>query len=174
MVKSAELKTAITAAKAAEEVVMHYFGDDIERRLKSDQTPVTKADEEAEHVIAETIRSQFPEHGFLGEETGRSDTDSSCCWIVDPIDGTKNYVRGIPLFGTQIALMRNGRLELGVSNLPVMGELLYAERGQGAYLNEVQIHVTSQNSLADAQISFGGLDHFADVGQLGPVMEIVR
>ena len=172
--QSLEIKTAISAARAAEEIIMHYYGGDYASRLKPDHTPVTQADEEAEEAIARTIRAQFPEHGFLGEETGEQDRASDYCWIVDPVDGTKNYIRGIPLFGTQIALMHRGVLQLGVSNMPAMGELLHAERGQGAYLNGMRVKVSDVGDLGGAQVSFGGLDYFDAAGRLDAAVTVVR
>ena len=90
-------------------------------------------------AIREILEARFPSHGFFGEETGSRDADAESLWLVDPIDGTKAFVREYPMFSTQIALMRRGEIVLGVSSAPVYGELCFAERGCGAYL-ERQTH----------------------------------
>ena len=104
-------------------------------RIKADKSPVTEADVRCEIAIREILESRFPTHGFFGEETGVRDRDAESLWLVDPIDGTKAFVREYPMFSTQIALMRRGEIVLGVSSAPIYGELAYAERGRGAYLN---------------------------------------
>ena len=125
------LKVALEAAKNAEEIITAYYtGDTMKVELKADETPVTLADRGAEKVIRETIKQAFPDHGFLGEEYGIEEGDSPYIWIIDPIDATKNYIRKIPIFGTQIALMKGDDLILGVSNAPLLNELLYAEAGK--------------------------------------------
>ena len=178
MSQSQFLKVALEAAQKAEEVILKYYSDSIAVELKADQTPVTVADQEAEHVIIDTIKQQFPEHGFLGEESGVVDTESGYQWIIDPIDGTKNYIRKIPLFATQIALMKDGELIVGVSNSPIMKECLYAERGKGAYMDVggrarsrygERIHVSEVSDCSEAMVCHGGLDTF-DQDELLPNM----
>ena len=104
-------------------------------RIKEDKSPVTEADVRCEIAIREIIEARFPSHGFYGEETRSHDVDAESLWLVDPIDGTKAFVREYAMFSTQIALMRDGEMVLGVSSAPVYGELAFAERGRGAYLN---------------------------------------
>jgi len=155
------LTIALEAARESEKVILEYFDESgVSVEMKSDNSPVTVADKKAEHVIHEVVRSYFPDHGFLGEETGESDTNSEYTWIVDPIDGTRNYSHGIPIFDTQIALMKGEELILGVSNAPALRELLYAEKGKGAYCNDAKIHVSSVQDIDKAFISFGGIRHF--------------
>ena len=98
MEHSPYLTTALEAARAAADVIQHYYRGQFEVNLKADNSPVTRADIEAEQVIRKTISLRFPEHGFYGEETGRSDGDSGYLWLVDPIDGTKSFVRRYPFF----------------------------------------------------------------------------
>lgn len=104
------------AAKEAEKVLMKYFNQSFKVRLKDDLTPVTRADQEAEEIIKSTIRQSFPSHSFLGKETGEEKRASDYIWIIDPMDGTKNFARGIDLFSTLIALVKDGEYILGVSN----------------------------------------------------------
>jgi histidinol-phosphatase len=154
---SEELKAALAAARAASEVIRSYYQKSPGITLKADASPVTEADVLSEEAIRATLSERFPGYGFYGEETGRHDIAAESVWLVDPIDGTKAFVREIPFFSTQIALMRAGRLVLGVSSAPVYGELAWAEQGGGAFLNERPIRVSSIDALARAAISTGNL-----------------
>lgn len=171
---SSYLTVALEAAKRAGEIIMKHYNRNVHVELKNDLSPVTHADQEAERIIVDVITRHFPDHGFLGEELGQSESRSSYTWIIDPIDGTKNYIKGIPLFGTQIALMKDEQLILGVSNLPAMHELLFAEKGLGAFLNKVPICVSDVPRLSLAQVSIGGLNHFDKTGQIEGLLKVVR
>ncbi|MCP5419448.1 MAG: inositol-phosphate phosphatase [Gammaproteobacteria bacterium] len=154
---SLQLQTAIEAARAAEDVIKHYYRGDLGVRFKEDQSPVTVADVESEKTIKAILQQAFPHYGFYGEETGRDHTEADHIWLVDPIDGTKSFIRGYPFFSTQIALLLGGELILGVSNAPLFNELAYAEKGGGAFLNGESIRVSQIQSLADATLSLGNL-----------------
>ncbi len=167
-------RAAILAAKAAEAVIEHYYHGKFEVRLKADQSPVTVADVEAEQIIKGLITEAFPEHGFYGEETGRIRPDAEYVWLIDPIDGTKSFVRGYPFFSTQIALMNQGRLILGVSNAPIAGELAYAERGSGAFLNEQPVRVSNIASIEQAALSLGNIKTLAAAPQWSRLADIVQ
>ena len=168
------LKVALEAAKNAEEVITAYYTGDIAVELKDDETPVTLADRGAEKVIRETIKQAFPDHGFLGEEFGIEEGDSPYVWIIDPIDATKNYIRKIPIFGTQIALMENEELILGVSNAPLLNELLYAEAGNGAFLNGKPIQVSDVAHPKDAMVCHGGLKWFIEKGTFPGAYNLIK
>ena len=169
------LEVALEAAKNAEEIITAYYADDtINVELKDDETPVTLADRGAEKVIRETIKAAFPDHGFLGEEYGIEEGDSPYVWIIDPIDATKNYIRKIPIFGTQIALMKDDDLILGVSNAPLLDELLYAEAGRGAFLNGRPITVSSVAQPEEAMICHGGLRWFTERGTFLGVYNLIN
>ncbi len=155
------LQTAIQAARAGEEIIRHYYRADINVRLKADRTPVTVADIETEKAIKTILQTAFPEHGFYGEETGRNRTDAEYVWLVDPIDGTKSFVRQYPFFSSQIALRRGERFIVGVSNAPLFGELAYAELGGGAFLNDRPLHVSAIQELSAATLSFGNIKTLA-------------
>jgi histidinol-phosphatase len=157
MAHSQFLDTALTAARAAAEVVRRYYQRNLAVTLKADKSPVTQADVETEQVIRALINERFPSHGFYGEETGQRALDAEYLWLVDPIDGTKAFVREYPLFSTQIALMHQGRLIVGVSSAPVFGELAYAQIGVGAWLNDQPIKVSDIASVEAAAISSGNL-----------------
>ena len=130
MANSARLDAALAAAAAAAEIIRKSYGRGIAVHVKADRSPVTEADVASEAAIRAVLQGRFPKDGFYGEESAAERMDAECLWFVDPIDGTKSFVRGYPMFSTQIALMRRGQLELGVSSAPVYGELAWAERGQ--------------------------------------------
>ena len=130
------LAVAQRAADAAQALVVpRYRAQDFSVVTKADLTPVTEADRAAEAAIKRVLREAFPDHAFFGEEEGR-EGEGDFLWLIDPIDGTKAFVRGYPMFSTQIALMHRGELVLGVSAAPVYGERAWAVRGGGAFLRE--------------------------------------
>ncbi|MFZ2188789.1 MAG: inositol monophosphatase family protein [Candidatus Moraniibacteriota bacterium] len=174
MDKSNFLLVALEAAKKAERVIMKYYSDDLKWQKKADQSPVTLADTEAEKIIIETIKNSFPDHSFLGEESGNDNTTSKYQWIIDPIDGTKNYTRKIPLFATQIALLEDGEIILGISNAPAMHEMLFAEKGKGAFFQTEKIHVSNIQNLRDSYCCFGGIKYFKKHDYLGSLLELSK
>ena len=155
------LQTALEAARAAADVVRHYYQSNLAITIKADKSPVTVADVETEKAIRAIVSARYPDHGFYGEETEASGLDSEYVWIVDPIDGTKAFVREYPMFSTQIALMHRGRLIVGVSSAPAYGELAWGEIGVGAWLNDRPIHVSSIERIEDAALSTGNLKSLA-------------
>ena len=155
--QSPELRAALDAATAAAEVIRALYQRNLQVRIKSDQSPVTEADVRAEEAIRNVLSQRFPSYGFYGEETGQHGIDAENVWLVDPIDGTKSFVRECPFFSTQIALMRAGRLVLGVSSAPAYGELAWAETGAGAFLNGNPIRVSAVAQLPQAIVSSGNL-----------------
>jgi histidinol-phosphatase len=158
---SPELQTALEAAHAAAGVIQGLYRRNLAITLKADRSPVTEADVRAEQAIRAVLRARFPDYGFYGEETGRHAMEADHIWLVDPIDGTKSFVRDSPFFSTQIALMRRGRLVLGVSSASVYGELAWAEEGAGAFLDGKPIHVSSTEELGAAILSTGNLKTLA-------------
>lgn len=161
MTQSPFLAAAHSAADAAEAVIRHYYEAGVDVEFKPDSTPVTRADVESEEAIRRIIREHFPDHGFFGEETGQQDISADYVWLIDPIDGTKSFVRRYPLFSTQIALMCRGELVLGLSNAPLFGQRAWAEAGQGAFLNGERIAVATTSELEEATLSTGNLKSIA-------------
>jgi histidinol-phosphatase len=161
MAHSIHLAAALEAARAAADVVRHYYQSNLAITIKADKSPVTEADVVTEKTIRAILAAKFPDHGFYGEETGTSDLDAEYVWIVDPIDGTKAFVREYPMFSTQIALMRRGRLVVGVSSAPVYGELACGEIGVGAWLNDRPIRVSEVAEIEGAALSTGNLKSLA-------------
>ena len=162
MAHSIHLATALEAARAAADVVRHYYQSNLAITIKADKSPVTEADVETEKTIRAILAAKFPQHGFYGEETGTSALDAEYVWIVDPIDGTKAFVREYPMFSTQIALMHRGRLVVGVSSAPVYGELAFGEIGVGAWLNDAaDTRERRWRDIEDAALSTGNLKSLA-------------
>jgi histidinol-phosphatase len=158
---SKELKAAVEAAQAAATLIRSFYQKGIAVRTKADASPVTEADERAEELIRSTLSGQFPGYGFYGEEGGAHGMQAENVWLVDPIDGTKSFVRETPFFSTQIALLREGELVLGVSSAPAYDEIAWAERGGGAFLNERPVQVSATGALAQAYVSSGNLKTLA-------------
>jgi histidinol-phosphatase len=158
---SPELQAALDAASQAASIARSMYQRNIEVRLKADKSPVTEADIRCETAIREILEARFPAYGFYGEETLSRGMDAESLWLVDPIDGTKAFVREYPMFSTQIALMRRGEIVLGVSSAPVYGEVAFAERGCGAYLNGQLLAVSQIADLESAALSAGNLKTLA-------------
>ena len=155
------LDVALEAAKAGEDVIRHYYSNNVKVTMKQDYTPVTVADVETEQKIKEVITEKFPDHGFYGEETGQSNLDAEYVWLIDPIDGTKSFVREYPFFSTQIALMHRGEIIVGVSNGVMFDECAWACKGEGAYLNDRSIRVSDISEFRDASLSTGNIASLA-------------
>ena len=126
--------------------------------LKADQTPVTQADREAEQAIVARLSAAFPDVGFLGEEFGAQGAQGRR-WIVDPIDGTKNFIRGIPYWATLIGLEEDGEVTLGVVHAPATGETLWAQRGRGAFANGEPLRVSGVDRLGEATLLHSSLNY---------------
>lgn len=161
MNQSPELRAALEAAGEAASIARSLYQQHLEVRIKADKSPVTDADLRCESAIRAILEARFPDYGFFGEETPSRDIDAENLWLVDPIDGTKAFTRQYPMFSTQIALLRRGELVLGVSSAPVYGELAFAERGSGAYLNGSALAVSEIAELESAALSAGNLRSLA-------------
>ncbi|KAF0184339.1 MAG: myo-inositol-1(or 4)-monophosphatase [Hyphomonadaceae bacterium] len=148
------LADAIAAAKAAGEITLCYFGKPMDVRHKSPNNPVTDADLHADNILRETLKSKYPDYGWLSEETPDDGSRLRChrTWMIDPIDGTRAFTKGIPHFTISIALVENGKAILGVVFNPATNEMFYATRGDGAYKNHSQIKVSARQALSGARI----------------------
>ena len=155
------LATALKAAGAARKLILSYYNSEFDIEIKSDQTPVTVADREAEQVIRRIISDTFPEHGIFGEEYGSQSKETEYLWLIDPIDGTKSFVKRYGMFSTQIALMHRGELILGVSCAPAMNELVWATRGGGAFDAQGPLHISPVETIDQASISTGNIQSLA-------------
>jgi histidinol-phosphatase len=155
------LELAEAACDEADTIARQTFRRDLEIRTKPDRTFVTQADTAIERSIRTRIRAAFPDHGLVGEEYGTEDGDAATRWYIDPIDGTHNFIRGVPLFGTLLAVERDGELQAAVLSAPALRERWWARRGGGAWARSAdeaaprRIHVSRVAALGDAQILYG-------------------
>lgn len=147
------LDIAKEAAKLGAKNALQYFNSPLAVELKKDGSPVTIADKDTEEKIKAYILSQIPDAKFVGEESG-GDYNQDEYWLIDPIDGTAYFSRNIPIWGTLITYIKNGKAEIGVSYVPFVDELLYAQKGQGAYLNDQKVHVSDRKTVAKSFISY--------------------
>ncbi len=143
------LNIAIRAARSAGNVITRGFEnrDDLAINAKSDNVFSTKIDKDAEQAIIEKIKQSYPDHSFVGEEGGIVEGDADFKWIIDPLDGTTNFIKGIPHFSVSIALMHKGRIDQAVIFDPIRGDLFTASKGNGAQLNGYKIRVSKNKDL---------------------------
>lgn len=152
------LDNCLATAYDAGRLTLGHFGAFVEDELgveyKGDDSPVTVADEAAEELIRARLERLYPDHGIVGEEQGVSSPEAACRWYIDPIDGTKSFMRGVPLYAVLLALEIEDEIAVGAAYFPALGEMLYAARGHGAFLNGRRISVRSTTDMSRAMISF--------------------
>jgi histidinol phosphatase-like enzyme (inositol monophosphatase family) len=156
------LEFALDAVWQAGRLTLGYFQAGVSVDRKADNTPVTIADREAEQRLRALINQYWPEHGIVGEEYGQSTTNSQYTWIIDPIDGTKAFVSGVPLYANLLALLDGDSALLGIVHLPALNETVYAVRGEGCYWNGRRAHVSRVDQLKDAVLLTSGIDAFGN------------
>ncbi|MFH1368561.1 MAG: inositol monophosphatase family protein [Elusimicrobiota bacterium] len=148
-------KTAIRAAKKAGEVLLKYYKTNLKVDYKGIINPVTEADRSSQRAIIELIRKEFPGHTFVGEEDEKKHVCDEYCWIIDPLDGTVNFIHHIPLFSISIGLSHNGKIIAGVVYAPFLGEMYVAEKGKGAFVNGKRIKVSNINRMVRSVVITG-------------------
>ena len=144
----------IKAAKAAGKVILKDYGTNKKLKFKAPRSIVTKTDILSEQTIIKTIRKKFPDHNFLTEESDFIDKKSKYTWIIDPIDGTTNFVSNIPQFAVSIALAKNDEILMGAVYNPCTNEMFSAEKGKGSFLNNKKLKVSKKNRLEDCVLGF--------------------
>ena len=156
------LAFAQSCCDVADEIALRHFRRELDIQAKPDRTLVTAADKEIEEVIRARIRDRFADHGLVGEEYGEEMATAEARWYIDPIDGTHNFVRGVPLFGTLLALEVDGELQVGVMSAPALRERWYAARGRGAWAvgsagaeGPRPLRVSRVAALEDAHLLYG-------------------
>jgi myo-inositol-1(or 4)-monophosphatase len=149
------LETAVDIAREAGALLAHYFERRVGFELKGEFDLVTEADRASEKLVVERLRSYFPSHAIVAEESGRHDGHSEYRWYVDPLDGTTNFAHSFPMFNVTLGLERAGQMVAGVIYDPIRQEMFAAESGAGAYLNHHRIHVSSARNLADSLVCTG-------------------
>jgi len=154
------LEQGFEIAKNASKIALSYFRQALLIEMKENHTPVTIADKKTEEMIRTELGQAFPDHGILGEEFGHDSKKSEYLWTVDPIDGTLSFVRGIPLFGTLMALLKNREPVVGIMILPALEESYLAAKGLGAFCNGIPLRVSTIKSLESAVVSVGDVSCF--------------
>jgi myo-inositol-1(or 4)-monophosphatase len=167
---SPDLQLALDMAREAGKLTLDYFGrKSLQVFSKRDDTPVTEADRKAEELIRRGIGAKYPGDGVLGEEFDEYTSGSGRRWIIDPIDGTRSFIHGVPLYGVMIALEVDGQIRLGVINFPALGQLYHAESGSGAFMNDSAITVSSIADPAHATVVFTEKEYLLDPPSSHPI-----
>lgn len=158
------LQLALRASEVAEKVILKHYQTDLSVDWKADNTPVTLADQGAEEAVRQFLGQETPDFGFIGEEFGQENPQAEYSWVLDPIDGTKSFIHGVPLFGTLLALVHRGQPVVGLIRLPALRSTLWASAGAGAYLDGVRVRCSSVNQLSNALVLSGTLNTMEDKG----------
>jgi histidinol-phosphatase len=172
-----DLKLAFELADIADGItMMRYRSPDLEVVTKPDQTPVSESDKRAELALRDRLGDVRPDDRIIGEEFGGGELASAPgrAWVIDPIDGTKSYVRGMDTWTTLIALLEDGEVKLGVVSMPALKRRWWAVRGQGAYADGRRIHVSRIAELRDAQFVWSGIEEWDAIGEFQKVVDFGR
>jgi histidinol-phosphatase len=169
-----DLAFALELADLADAITLERFlAEDLVVETKPDLSPVTEADRAVEQALRKRIGEERPGHSVVGEEFG-ADQPGTARWILDPIDGTKNYLRGVPVWATLVALERGGRVEVGVASAPALHRRWWAARGEGAFVNGRRIRVSGVADLSDAVLSYASLGSWEQHGLGEQFLELAR
>lgn len=158
------LDFALDAVHQIGRLTLGHFQTQLDSERKADNTPVTIADRQAEEKIRSLIQRYWPDHGIIGEEFGeqKPKNEDGYTWIIDPIDGTKSFVCGVPFYANLLALVKDKEPVLGIANFPALGDMLYATKGGGCFWNGRSAHVSSVNQMKEAVALTSGLNYFGD------------
>lgn len=167
-------EAATLAAKKAGQLAMQYFDSEFQVEWKQDQSPVTVADRESETLLRKELLERFPEDGCLGEEFGDSPGTSGFRWIIDPIDGTRSFVRGLPLWACLVGLEYQGEPIMGVAEVPALGHTYRALKGEGCFKNDRKIQVSSVDTLEKSHMYYSSINWFLGAGREKPFLELIR
>ncbi|HYV37234.1 MAG TPA: inositol monophosphatase family protein [Gemmataceae bacterium] len=165
-------EAAVDAAGKAAQLALRYFDIDVAVEWKEDDSPVTVADRQAEQLLRDSLLGTFPDDGFLGEEYGDKPGTSGYRWIVDPVDGTRSFVRGIPVWGTLVGLQSQGELIAGIVIAPALRQTWRALRGDGAYRGERRIRVSDVSELSKATVFYTNLSWFERAGKTKQFLQL--
>jgi histidinol-phosphatase len=169
------LDFAVQTAHTAGRLTLGYFQNDVRPDFKADDTPVTVADRNAEALIRDRIETRFPRHAILGEEHGvKTGEDEEFRWIIDPIDGTKAFIRGVPLYAVLIGLEIAGRCEVGVAYFPALNDMIYAASGLGCFWNGRRTRVAPTDRLDRSFVGFTGAESFEPAGRFDAWQRLLR
>lgn len=162
---SSLLEFAVETAWQAGRVTLRYFQTGVAPETKEDESPVTIADRESELLVRERVTRYFPGDGLLGEEFGEINPGAERRWIVDPIDGTRSFVHGVPLYGVLLALEDRGEAVIGVLHFPALGETVWAARGEGCWFNGMRARVSATDRIEKALVCASDIDLFDAEGR---------
>ncbi len=170
-----DLALALQLADVADEITRwHFRAEDLVVRTKPDLTPVSEADQAVEQALRARLAELRPGDAVVGEEYGQTGGDAARRWIIDPIDGTKNYVRGLPIWATLIALEDRGELTVGVVSAPSLSRRWWAVRGEGAFLNGARLRVSAVAELSDAMLLWSGIEEWDAIGRAQAILGLAR
>ena len=165
-------EAAVEAARQAGSLALTYYESNLEVEWKQDHSPVTRADRETESLLRKVLLSKFPTDGFLGEEQGDQPGTSGYRWIVDPIDGTRSFVRGIPIWATLVGLEYKEEPIAGVCFIPVWATTYRALKGDGAYRDDRRIHVSAVADLKDSMLFYSSSSWFQKTGKVREFLDL--
>jgi histidinol-phosphatase len=168
-----DLAFALHLADVASEITMSWFGHRLPVELKADDTPVTEVDRAVERAIREEIAAAFPGDGVHGEEEGLDAGTSGRLWLIDPVDGTKLFAEGIPLWTTLIGLREDGAVVVGVADAPALGDRYHATRGGGAWRDDRRLRVSEVGHLSDAFVVHSGVEEWVAGSRDGSLLRVV-
>jgi histidinol-phosphatase len=173
---NADLELALELADVADAVALpHFRASDLAVETKSDDTPVTQADRGTEAAMRRALAVARPDHAVLGEEEGLiGPPDATHRWVLDPIDGTANYVRGVPIWATLIGLMEGDDVVAGVVSAPALGRRWWAARGEGAFADGSPIHVSDVDTLPATHLAHAGVGTFFEFGHGDALVDLTR
>ncbi|MBM4069178.1 MAG: histidinol phosphate phosphatase [Planctomycetes bacterium] len=167
-------EVAQEAASAAGAFALEHFDNDVAVEWKADASPVTLADRGAEEMLRSTLLGRFPDDGFLGEEFGEQPGTSGYRWIIDPIDGTRSFVRGVPIWATLVGLQYRGECIAGVAFLPAMKQIFRAMHGDGAFRDDRRLHVSQVSTFAEAHLFYSSISWFLKAGCEQKFLQLVK
>ena len=164
---------AMDAARKAGDLARGFYETTFDVEKKADNSPVTIADKQAEQLIRQMVAQHFPDDGFLGEEFGDQPGASGFRWVIDPIDGTRSFVRHIPIWATLIGLEHRGEQIGGIAYIPVFDQMYRALRGDGAYVNDRRIQVSKEDKLSESLMCYSSIRWFQGAGREKTFLELV-
>ncbi|MDR9416121.1 MAG: inositol monophosphatase family protein [Gracilimonas sp.] len=167
------LQAATDIARLGGQHTLKYFQKDFDIISKADDSPVTVADKETEQIIRKEILKRYPDHGIIGEEFGKTNSDSNIQWILDPIDGTKSFIHGVPFYTTLIGILIDNEPQVGIIYAPALDEICAAAIGHGATFNGEPCHVRDTEKLGDSTFLVTEIDRFREMGQHDLFLELL-
>lgn len=151
-------EAALSWLEPATREILKRFQKKLTVQHKADQSPVTLADQKAEEILRKKIQREFPDHGIIGEEFGEENSHREWVWTIDPIDGTRSFIQGLPMFATLLSLLRKGEPVMGIICLPALGETVWAVQGKGTFSGKRRLRVSSHSKLKDSVLATA--DHY--------------